>query len=192
MSDVIWAAIVAGAVGVLGSVVGSVTTVRIARLTAKQEQRRRAEDRFEAAQGERVVDYREFAWLLERLDKYAETGYPPSAEDWMDWLDLFHYWRAAIVVSGDASVLAASDAMSEQLKASGSVLAVAAEEGRWREAFAENGDELKRARVALLAAMRDDAQADPGSGEHRRPRTRTPIGPAAVRAIDVGAAPTLA
>jgi hypothetical protein len=174
MSDVIWAAIVAGSVGVLGSMVGSVTTVRIARQSATQEQQRREEDRFEAAQGERVADYKEFAWLLERLSKYAATGYPPSAGDWMDWLDHYYYWRAAILVSGASSVVAASDAMTKQLEASGAMLAEAAEQGCWREAFAGGASALERARVALLEAMREDAQADPGSVDHRRPRTRTP------------------
>ena len=174
MSDVIWAAIVAGAVGVLGSMVGSVTTVWTARQSATQEEQRREEDRFEAAQGERVADYKQFAWLLERLSKYAATGYPPSAEDWMDWLDHYYYWRAAILVSGASSVVAASDAMTEQLEASGAMLAEAAEQGRWREAFAGGASALERARVALLEAMRADAEADPGSVDRRRPRTRTP------------------
>jgi len=176
MSDVIWAAIVAGVVGVLGSGVGSLTTLRIARQTAKQDQQRREEDRFEAAQGERVVDYKQFAWLLERLRKYAATGYPPSAEDWMDWLDHYYYWRAAIIVGGASSVVAASDAMTEQLDASGALLAEAAEEGRWREAFEGGGGALECARMALLEAMREDALADPGSPDHRRPRSRTPPG----------------
>lgn len=180
MNDVIWAAIVAGVVGVLGSVAGSVTTLRIARQAAKQEQQRREEDRFEAAQGERVADYKQFAWLLERLRKYAATGYSPSAEDWMDWLDHYYYWRAAILVGGASSVVAASDAMTEQLDASGALLAAAAEEGHWRDAFARGGGALEHARVALLEAMREDALADPGSLDHRRPRSRTlPASPSA-------------
>jgi heme exporter protein D len=176
MSDVVWAAIVAGVVGLLGSMVGSVTAPRVARQAAKHEQQRREEDRLKAAQGERVADYKQFAWLLERVRKYAATGYPQTADDWMDWLDHYYYWRSAILVGGASSVVAASDAMTDQLDASGAVLAQAAEEGRWREAFAAGGDALESARLALLEAMREDAHADPGSLDHRRTRTRPPPG----------------
>jgi hypothetical protein len=58
--------------------------------------------------------------------------------------------------------------------ASGELLAEAAEEDRWRETFAGGGGALESARMGLLEAMREDALADPGSPNHRRPRTRTP------------------
>ncbi len=152
MSDVIWAALVAGGVALAGNVV----TYRLAVSHQKEEFRRQDAERNERRRGNQQSVYVQLSFMLNRLAKYAHN-YSPSKEDWQGWLDYYAYWSGLVLIVGSEPIIQAVTSFNALLDSIGPDLARAAERDHWQAAFKEHADKIESARKAVTKALRDDA-----------------------------------
>ncbi len=171
MSDVFWAAIIAGSVGLIGNVTtyftakrGAAATVATAERSAAVElERIRAENERlrdqhrEDERRNRQGTYHRMIAVLDRLDYYA-TGYPPRDEQYDETVAEFNYLYGGILLFGPPSVTNEVGPLLQILSEVGRGMAAA--EGtraeRWREAYLPRRDDFTRAQGRLVAAMHAD------------------------------------
>jgi hypothetical protein len=103
MSDVIAAALIAGLVGLGGTVV----TLVVTRWNLKDQSRQSAEAGADSARHDRAEHYAQLAWQLHRLNKYATLGFEQSKADWSDWLDHYAHLRGVVRIVGARDVVGA-------------------------------------------------------------------------------------
>jgi hypothetical protein len=160
MSDVVAAALIAGLVGLLGSV----ATIIVTRMNVADQTQQRRIDRHHEVHESRKTPYAEMAWHLNRLHKYSTVGFPPGLDDWVDWLDHYDYTSGVVQIIGTPGVIEAVEAYDAALGEAASDLRAAVDGAAgitWMDAYRPHADGLERARQGLLSAMRTDAQTDP-------------------------------
>ncbi len=156
MSDVIWAAGIAGAV----SVVGNLATYLITTQTARRDVKAQEAARLEHERVARRDNYQRLVYMLYRLNKYGVLGAPPTSEDWKGWLDDFVFIRAGAAIVATDPVRATIDQLGDYLDTIGHSLLVAAAEGpeRWRAEYQQHRHDVDEKRDAVTAAIRHELE----------------------------------
>lgn len=159
VNDVVLAALIAGVVGLLGT--GATLLVTRWNLTDQATQRQNA--RMDAFLQSRREQYGELLWLLNRLKKYGELGYPPTQTDWSDWLDQYSYHSSLVSLLGSAAVADGVEtftaALHDAAQDLGDVLLPQGGDGiadGWAEAYRTHQEALEVARDRLILRMRQD------------------------------------
>lgn len=159
MSDVVAAALIAGLVGLCGSV----ATIVVMRLSAGDLKRQRDVEWLHELGQERKKAYADLAWHLNRLHKFSTIGFPPSCDDWMDWLDQYEFTTGVVLIVGTPTVVDAVGSHTVELEAAAPALRLAVTQypdgTSWPIAYAPYADCLEDASRRLFDAMRADAQA---------------------------------
>ena len=107
------------------------------------------------------------AWALHCLHKYANLGYPPSRQHWVDWLDDYAFIEGVVLIVCTPSVADAVAAFSAALEAAAPDLraslpegptdvAVVDDQNAWISAYRAHQAALDDARRVLLAQMPQD------------------------------------
>lgn len=155
------AALIAGAVGLCGSV----ATIVVMRLSAGDLRRQRNDEWLHQLRQERKNAYADLAWHLNRLHKFSTIGFPPSYNDWMDWLDHYEFTTGVVLIVGTPSVVDAVRFHTSELETAAPALRLAvtqdADGTTWPIAYAPYAGRLEVASRRLLDEMRADAQAGP-------------------------------
>lgn len=158
MSDVVAAALIAGGVGLLGSV----ATLTVTRWNTIDQTRQRHEDQLIEARTGRQEQYARLAWQLGRLHKYDALGFAPTREDWADWLDQYDYICGVVQIVGSESVNDGVSAFTSALEEAAPDLRAVFDGTpdpvgeRWHAAYQRYRTTLDRARADLLDRMRRD------------------------------------
>src|SRR5262249_29245177 len=157
VSDVVVAAAIAAGVGLLGTA----ATLTVTRWNIKDQAHQRTEEAKGAARQNRRESYGELAWLLLRLRKYHTLGYPPSHDDWSEWLDQYAYGSGVVLIVATPAVGEAVDSFSAALATAARELREAADgRGSWADAYSRYAPELDEQITALLERMRTDVAPD--------------------------------
>jgi hypothetical protein len=171
MNDVIWAAIIAGGVGLAGNVTtyftaksGAAATVRTAEQAAaveleriNAENERLREQIRDDERRNRQGTYHRMIAVLDRLDYYA-TGYPPTDEQYNATVAEFNYLHGGILLFGPPSVTDAVGPLIQVLSEIGAGMAAAegTQAERWRVAYLPRREDFIRAQGRLVAVMHAD------------------------------------
>jgi hypothetical protein len=169
VSDVVAAALIAGLVGLLGTVASLILTRWNMRDQAQQREEVRRQARNDLVRSARQEHYAQLAWLLNRLHKYADLGLPPSEADWTDRLDQYAFSSGLMTIVSSAPVDEGVRGFTAALERAAPDLLMAVSRKRqdivghginpWTEAYRKHEEALEVARIELLTRMRHDVGA---------------------------------
>lgn len=165
MSDVVAAALIAGTIGLLGSAI----TLMVTRRNSIDQRQQHREDTERTDRQVRQDHCAQLAWQIGRLHKYDALGFPPTREDWADWLDHYAFTAGVVMIHGTSEVVAGVQAFTAALEDAAPDLRLATESARgdeWRAAYGPYKKRLEVARQDLVDRMRRDAY--PSVQEARR------------------------
>lgn len=174
MSDVVWAALIAGGVGALGNLLTFLATGKQARVAIETVERQSAteqakleaenhrlrQQQLEAKRQNRQGTYHRILALLDRFDMYG-TGYPPGEEEFRDSLDALNTLVGGLHLMAPTPVRAAMDGVSKHLYGSALATAERSDAGaslveRFESGYADARFDVLRAQGKLIEAMRTD------------------------------------